>query len=49
MIGDRTRFDSDIIEGINRLEDETAANTGMTFVIAVNYGAEMRSRARCAI
>ena len=38
MIGDRTRFDSDIIEGINRLEDETAANTGMTFVIAVNYG-----------
>ena len=38
MIGDSTRFDSDIIEGINRLEDETAANTGMTFVIAVNYG-----------
>ena len=38
MIGDRTRFDRDIIEGINRLEDETAANTGMTFVIAVNYG-----------
>ena len=34
----RTRFDRDIIEGINRLEDETAANTGMTFVIAVNYG-----------
>lgn len=38
MIGDRTRFDSDIIEGIDRLEQETAANTGMTFVIAVNYG-----------
>lgn len=38
MIGDRNRFDRDIIEGINRLEDETAQNTGMTFVIAVNYG-----------
>ena len=38
MIGDRSRFDRDIIEGINRLEQETAANTGMTFVIAVNYG-----------
>lgn len=38
MIGDRTRFDQDIIEGIDRLERETADNTGMTFVIAVNYG-----------
>lgn len=38
MIGDRARFDRDIIEGLNRLEGETAANTGMTFVIAVNYG-----------
>ncbi len=38
MIGDRTRFDSDIIEGINRLEEETRDNTGLTFVIAVNYG-----------
>lgn len=38
MIGDRTRFDTDIVEGINRLESETAENTGMTFVIAVNYG-----------
>lgn len=38
MIGDRTRFDKDIIEGIGRLESETAGNTGMTFVIAVNYG-----------
>ena len=48
MIGDRTRFDSDIIEGINRLEDETAANTGMTFALAVNYGsrAELARAAR---
>lgn len=38
MIGDRTRFDKDIIEGIDRLESETIENTGMTFVIAVNYG-----------
>ena len=38
MIGDRTRFDRDIIEGINRLEQETRENTGLTFVIAVNYG-----------
>ena len=38
MIGDRTRFDTDIVEGINRLESDTAENTGMTFVIAVNYG-----------
>lgn len=44
MIGDRTRFDDDIIEGINRLEQDTKDNTGLTFVIAVNYGArdEMR-------
>mgnify|MGYP000514957457 CR=1 FL=1 len=38
MIGDRTRFAKDIIAGINRLEDETKDNTGLTFVIAVNYG-----------
>ena len=38
MIGDRTRFDQDIIDGINRLETETRDNTGLTFVIAVNYG-----------
>ena len=38
MIGDRTRFDRDIIEGIGRLESETRDNTGLTFVIAVNYG-----------
>lgn len=38
MIGDRYRFARDIIEGINRLEEDTKDNTGMTFVIAVNYG-----------
>lgn len=38
MIGERGRFAKDIIEGIGSLEDETAQNTGLTFVIAVNYG-----------
>lgn len=38
MIGNRSRFDQDIIDGINRLESETRENTGLTFVIAVNYG-----------
>ena len=38
MIGDRSRFAPDIIEGINRLERKTADNTGLTFGIAVNYG-----------
>lgn len=38
MIGDRSRFDKDIIEGIDRLEADTKDNTGLTFVIAVNYG-----------
>ena len=38
MIGDRARFDRDIVEGINRLEVQTKDNTGLTFVIAVNYG-----------
>ena len=38
MIGERSRFDEDIIEGLNRLEEETKDNTRMTFTIAVNYG-----------
>lgn len=38
MIGDRERFDRDIVEGLNKLERETKDNTGLTFVIAVNYG-----------
>lgn len=38
MIGDKTRFDADIIAGIDRLIAETKYNTGMTFVFAVNYG-----------
>lgn len=38
MIGERNRFPEDIVAGINRLETETVQNTGLTFVIAVNYG-----------
>lgn len=38
MIGERSRFAPDIVEGINTLENDTKHNTGLTFVIAVNYG-----------
>lgn len=38
MIGERSRFDADIQEGIENLEEKTKDNTGMTFVFAVNYG-----------
>lgn len=38
MIGDKNRFDRDIIDGIDRLVDGTRSNTGLVFVIAINYG-----------
>ncbi|GLC82110.1 isoprenyl transferase [Lacrimispora brassicae] len=38
MIGDRNKFDQDIVEGIGKLVEQTKNNTGLTFVIAVNYG-----------
>lgn len=38
MIGERSRFAPDLIEAIEKLETETAMNTGLTFVIGVNYG-----------
>ena len=38
MIGDKHRFASDIIKGIDDLVEGTKDNTGMTFVIAINYG-----------
>ena len=38
MIGERKRFAPDLVEAINGLEEKTKDNTGMTFVIAVNYG-----------
>ena len=38
MIGDRSRFPKDIIDSINDLEEKTAKNAGLTFVMAANYG-----------
>ena len=38
MIGERSRFDSDLIEALNTIESKTKDNTAMTFVIALNYG-----------
>lgn len=38
MIGDKYRFAPDIIQGIDNLVEGTKDNTGMTFVIAINYG-----------
>jgi len=37
-IGRRDRFDADIVEGLRDLERTTGTNTGMTFVIAIDYG-----------
>ncbi len=38
FIGDLSLFDSDIREQIRQTEEKCAANTGMTFCIAINYG-----------
>ena len=38
VIGDRTRLSEDIIESINNLEEKTKDNTGITFIVAINYG-----------
>ena len=38
IIGERSRFDKDLIDGFNRLEEETKDNTRLLFTIAVNYG-----------
>lgn len=38
IIGDRTKFRPDIIAAMNRLEESTKENTGITFLIAMNYG-----------
>ncbi len=38
MIGEKSRFAPDIIRGIDRMVGETRDNTGLTFVIAINYG-----------
>ncbi len=38
IIGDKTRFDEELKECIRVLEEDTASNTGMVFIIAMNYG-----------
>jgi len=38
VIGDRSRFDGDIIELIENAEDLTRDNDGLTMVMALNYG-----------
>lgn len=39
VIGDKTRLDPDIREAVKNLEETTKNNTGITFLIAINYGA----------
>lgn len=38
IIGERRRLAPDIVEAISNLEEQTKQNTGITFVIAINYG-----------
>ena len=38
IIGDRSRFSADILQGIEAAEALTAANTGLTLAIAADYG-----------
>ena len=38
VIGDRSRFEQDLIDGMEALEADTADNKGLVFVVAVNYG-----------
>jgi undecaprenyl diphosphate synthase len=38
IIGDRSRFDSKLVEMISRAESLTQNNTGLTLTIAANYG-----------
>ena len=38
MIGEKSRFAPDIIAGIDRMVESTKQNTGLTFVVAINYG-----------
>lgn len=38
IIGDKSKLDDELNEVICELEESTAKNTGMTFIIAINYG-----------
>lgn len=39
VIGDRTPLPKELIEKIEYVEQKTASNTGLVFVVALNYGA----------
>ena len=38
VIGRRDRLDADIVDAIEKLEDATKDNTGIQFIVALNYG-----------
>jgi len=38
VIGERSRLSPDIAEAVRHLEETTKDNTGITFIIAINYG-----------
>ena len=38
VIGERSRLSEDIIETVNKIEAATKDNTGITFIVAINYG-----------
>ena len=38
VIGERSRLSPDIADAVNNLEEKTKDNTGITFIIAINYG-----------
>ena len=46
VIGEKSRLDADIRAAIDELEEVSAANTGLSFTIALNYGSrdEMEQR-----
>ena len=39
LIGERSRLSKDLTESVGRLEEMTKDNTGITFTLAINYGA----------
>ena len=48
IMGDRTRFAPDVIEILDSVENTTKENTGLTFILGLNYGgrAELTRAAR---
>ena len=38
VIGERSRLSGDIVETVSRIEEATKDNTGITFIVAINYG-----------